>query len=102
MVRIRFSRVLLSAVVFLVGLSAFAQKITGDISGNVTDSSGAVVAIVSVTVRNSGTGVSRTANTNASGNYHIPELPIGDYKVTATAPGFKTSARDASVSAMAW
>lgn len=99
MVRIRFSRVLLSAVVFLVGLSAFAQKITGDISGNVTDSSGAVVANVSVTVRNSGTGVSRTANTNASGNYHIPELPIGDYKVSATAPGFKTSARDASVSA---
>ena len=99
MVRIRFSSVLLGAVLFLTGLSAFAQRITGDISGNVTDSSGAVVANVTVTVRNTGTGVERTASTNASGNYRIAELPIGDYKVTASAPGFKTSAREATVSA---
>ena len=99
MVRNRFCSILLAALVCLTGPSAFAQRITGDISGNVTDSSGAVVANVTVTVRNLGTGVERTANTNASGNYRIAELPIGDYKVSASAPGFKTSARQATVSA---
>lgn len=95
-----FRKTLLSivGVVLTVSLSAFAQKITGDISGTVTDASGAVLANVTVTAQNKGTGVSRTAETSASGSYRIPELPPGDYKVTASAGGFKTSTRDASVS----
>jgi hypothetical protein len=70
--------------------SAFAQKITGDIEGNITDSSGAVVPNVTVTAENTGTGLSRTATTSASGNFRVPDLPVGMYKITATAPGFKT------------
>src|ERR1700739_337022 len=71
-------------------LPAFAQKITGDIEGNITDSSGAVVPNVTVTVENTGTGLSRTATTSASGNFRVPDLPVGMYKIRATAPGFKT------------
>src|SRR4051794_34985714 len=77
--------------------TAVAQKITGDISGDVTDSSGAVVPNVTVTAENAGTGLSRSTTTTASGSYRIPELPIGTYKVTATAQGFKTLVQNAEV-----
>ena len=73
-----------------LGLPALAQRITGDISGNVTDSTGAVLPSVSVTAVNSGTGTTRNAVTSSEGNYRIAELPIGQYKVSATAQGFKT------------
>jgi len=74
-----------------------AQTITGTISGDVTDSTGAVVAGATVTVEHTGTGFSRTATTTGTGSYRIPELPIGAYKVTASGPGFKTVVRTAEV-----
>ena len=80
----------------LVLASAFplsAQKITGDISGDVTDKSGGVVAGATVTVENTGTCLTRTTTTNDSGNFRIPELPIGTYRVSVAAAGFKTTDR---------
>jgi hypothetical protein len=74
-----------------------AQKITGDISGTVQDTTGAVVRDVKVTASNTATAETRSANTSDSGFYRILELPPGTYKVTATAPGFKTSVRDVQV-----
>jgi len=88
-------------VVFLVALftvvTAAAQTITGTIAGDVTDSTGAVVPNATITVRNIGTGLERTATSSSSGSYRIPELPIGEYKVTATSQGFKTIVRTAQV-----
>ncbi|MBI1739743.1 MAG: TonB-dependent receptor [Acidobacteriales bacterium] len=86
---------LLLALVFSSGL--LAQTITGTISGDVTDSTGAVVPNVSIKVEHTGTGVSRTAVTTGTGNYSIPQLPIGTYKVTASAEGFKSVVRTADV-----
>ncbi|MGH9538813.1 MAG: carboxypeptidase regulatory-like domain-containing protein, partial [Terriglobales bacterium] len=74
-----------------------AQKITGDVSGTVQDTTGAVVKDAKVTATNVATGEVRSAATSESGFYRILELPPGNYKVTATAPGFKTSARDVQV-----
>ncbi len=88
----------LAVLLSVFSISALAQRITGDISGSITDSSGAVVPGVTVTAQNTGTGVTRTATTTASGNYTIADLPIGTYKMSATAQGFKTIVRDASVS----
>jgi Carboxypeptidase regulatory-like domain/TonB dependent receptor/TonB-dependent Receptor Plug Domain len=86
---------------FVLGLMAslpvLAQKITGDISGTVQDTTGAVVKDTKVTAINGATGETRSANTSDSGFYRILELPPGTYKVTATAPGFKTSAREVQV-----
>jgi outer membrane receptor protein involved in Fe transport len=79
-------------------LPAPAQKITGDISGTVTDSSGAVVRDVKVTAKNIATGETRSATTSDAGFYRVVELPPGTYKVTATLQGFKTVTRDAQVS----
>jgi len=81
----------------LVSLPVFAQKITGDIEGNVTDSSGAVVPNVTISVESTATGVTRTATTSSSGNFRLTELPVGSYKVTAVAQGFKTMVRPAEV-----
>src|SRR5450755_1195561 len=91
----------LSIVVLLVlvysSQMGIGQTITGTISGEVTDTSGAVVAGATVTVENLGTSEKRIATTTASGSFRIPDLDIGKYKVTATAEGFKTLVQTAEV-----
>jgi hypothetical protein len=56
--------------------------------GTVTDSSGAVIAGVKVTATNVGTNISWTTTTDVGGQYAIPDLPIGQYKVDAEQVGF--------------
>src|SRR6266481_1628760 len=91
-----FSFALILILVSAVSLSA--QKITGDISGVVTDSSGASVPNVVVTGVNVDTGFTRSATTSNAGAYTLTELPIGTYKLTAASEGFRTLARNAVVS----
>lgn len=84
----RFCQVMFIAVLSLG--TAVAQLTTNqEISGQVTDSSGAVVPKALVTVSNTATGFTRTATTNESGNYVIANLPIGSYDVSVEASGFK-------------
>jgi hypothetical protein len=88
-----------SLILFLLGaISSSAQKITGDISGDVTDASGAAIPNVVVTAVNANIGFTRSATTSSSGAYTLTELPIGTYKLTATSQGFKTIVRSAVVS----
>ena len=82
---------------FLFTLPVLAQKITGDISGTVTDNSGAVVKDAKIVAVNTATGETRSAMSSDAGFYRILELPPGNYKVTITAQGFKTTTRDAQV-----
>jgi len=74
-----------------------AQKITGDISGTITDASGAAVANASVRAENVGTGEKQTATSNETGFFRIPNLSTGTYRLTVEASGFKTMSRQASV-----
>jgi outer membrane receptor protein involved in Fe transport len=67
---------------------------TGEIKGTVTDSSGAVVSGVTVTILNVQTGVSTTATTNADGIYDAPSIPIGQYTITFAKTGFSNFVRD--------
>ncbi|MGA9566347.1 MAG: TonB-dependent receptor [Candidatus Korobacteraceae bacterium] len=83
----------LVVVVFLLAaMYAPAQTFRGSIVGIVTDSTGAVVPGATVKVRNVATGLERTTQTTAQGNYTLSELPLGKYFVTVTQPGFETSA----------
>src|SRR6202167_2308915 len=75
--------------VFLPGLSR-AQDATARITGTITDSTGAVIPGVQVTVTNTATQISREATTDHDGFYQVLALPIGNYKVTATRDGFRT------------
>jgi len=70
--------------------SGFAQVQNGQITGTVTDPTGAAIPNAKVTVTNPATNLSSSTTTNASGNYVVKELPIGTYKVVAEASGFKT------------
>ncbi len=61
---------------------------SAQISGVVTDPSGAPVPAAQITVTQTGTGQERTATSDATGNYVLPELPIGPYKLKVEAQGF--------------
>jgi hypothetical protein len=66
-----------------------AQIYYGQITGNVTDSTGAVVSGATVTVKNVGTGATYTTTTSESGVYTVSQLPIGVYEVRVKQTGFK-------------
>src|SRR5579871_2919067 len=76
--------------VFLLGSnSAHAQKITGTLSGTVTDASGAAVPGALITVTNTATSQTFNATTDSHGNYTLAELPDSVYDVKVSATNFK-------------
>ena len=76
------------------------QVNTGDVVGRVTDVSGAVLPDAKVTIKNTGTGVSRTVQTGKTGDYSFSLLQVGSYEVTIEAKGFRTFvAKDLNLSA---
>lgn len=74
-------------------VSAYSQA--AQMTGTVTDATGAAVPNAQVTALNVETGVSRSSVTNEAGNYLITTLFPGQYRVTASASGFKQMKRDA-------
>ncbi len=70
--------------------SAAAQT-TSTITRQVEDQNGGVVPGVSVTVRDEGTGFTRTTTTGREGRFTVPSLPVSTYQVTAELQGFRTS-----------
>jgi Carboxypeptidase regulatory-like domain len=68
-----------------------AQAVTGNISGTVTDPSGAVIAGAKVVVTNTATGVSTTLTSNDQGIYNAPDLVVGPYQVSVSKAGFQTT-----------
>jgi hypothetical protein len=89
---------LLALVMILTVQAAMAQSlISGDISGTVTDPSGAGIPGASATATNRDTGVTQTTSTNQQGFYHFAFLRPGPYKVEVKANGFQTTDRIAQV-----
>ena len=85
----------LAIVWFLLGSNAIeAQQSTAELSGTVTDPSGAVLVNAQVTVRNPLTGLIRETHTNSVGMYTITQLPSGEYTVTISHDGFQTEVRN--------
>jgi hypothetical protein len=70
-----------------------SQTTTGRILGTVSDQSGAAVAGAAVVVTDAQRGTTRAVASDASGDYVVPELQPGVYKVRAEAKGFKTVER---------
>jgi hypothetical protein len=85
----RLQLCLVVLAVLALSLSAFAQVEFGQFTGVVTDPTGAAIANATVTVSNTATDLHASTTTNASGNYTIRELPVGTYRLTVEAPGFK-------------
>ena len=95
----RFFFALLIAVVG-VGIgnnSAIAQSSRGAITGIVQDAAGAVLPEADVTLLSPSTGVSSTIKTNKDGIYRFEAVLVGDYIVSASAPGFAKQQASATV-----
>jgi carboxypeptidase family protein len=84
------------AVALSIGLSSIvvqpakADNLYGRIQGTVTDPGGAALAGLKLTATNVGTNISFTTETNSVGSFAFLNLPIGTYKVAASASGFRT------------
>jgi hypothetical protein len=79
--------------------SAYAQYENGSVVGTIRDASGATIPNASVTVTNTATSISEKTKTNATGDYDVPQVRVGVYTITASAPGFSDAvAQDITVS----
>ncbi len=76
-------------VIALTGSCAMAQDVTASITGVVHDASGAVVPGATVRALNTGTNAEFTATTNTEGQYTIRAMPVGEYKLSVEATGFR-------------
>jgi outer membrane receptor for ferrienterochelin and colicin len=82
---------LLLVCVCALAVAASAQMQNGQLTGVVTDPSGAAIANASVTAVNVATNLTLTTSTNSTGNYVVRAVPPGVYRISVEAPGFKTA-----------
>jgi hypothetical protein len=89
----RFSRIPLGLAILLMGAgNLFGQAgATGTILGTVTDSSGAIIPNVKVTVTNIATNSAVRTVTSSAGDYSVSSLNPGTYSVSAESKGFEKS-----------
>ena len=93
----RFKKLLsltLMLFLFCVG-RAFAQFDTASVVGRITDTTGAVIAGAKVTATNVDTGIAISRVTNKAGEYNIPALRAGVYRVTVSSNGFEEAVQEA-------
>src|ERR1700716_3932383 len=82
-------RLFLAVVMILtLGVAANAQTFRGAINGTVTDPSGSSVPNAQVKATESATGIDHATVTTSDGGFAFQDIPLGQYKVTVTAPGF--------------
>ena len=85
----KFRLLSLAWVLVMSGAMAFGQG-TAQISGTVTDPTGARLPGVDVTATQTATGAVRTVVSNETGTYTMQALPIGPYRLEVSLPGFQT------------
>jgi hypothetical protein len=81
-------------VLLLLSVSAMAQTNKGTLTGTVKDQTGAAVVGATVVVTNIETNAEKTVTTGDDGNYEVPLLEPGNYRVTASAPNFKKTVQE--------
>ena len=82
------------ALIFAMVGPIFAQQTLGNVRGSVKDSAGAAVASAKVTIVEKNTNKTITTTSAETGDYEFKNLPVGEYKITIEAQGFKTLALD--------
>src|SRR5579862_6283836 len=78
-----------AALLFAASL-AFGQVNVTSVSGTVTDPTGAAVPGATVQVVNTSTSAAISVTTNDKGEYAVPTIPAGTYRITVSKAGFKT------------
>ncbi|MBZ2184077.1 MAG: carboxypeptidase regulatory-like domain-containing protein [Bryobacter sp.] len=69
--------------------AVWGQGLTGSVSGSVTDQSGSAVPGAEITLTSVGTGLSRSATTDANGDFVLTQLLPSTYRLSVSAKGFK-------------
>ena len=82
---------LLGLLTFVFCAAGWAQQVTGELKGTVTDASGAAIPDAQVVATDQQTGISKTFASGNNGTFDFPQLPVGTYTVTVTKSGFETS-----------
>lgn len=90
----KVASIVFTVLVLVVDVAGQSQSSNGQIEGTVIDQNNATVQLADVTVTNIETGAKRTVSTNDSGVYRFPLLPLGTYRLEATAPSFKRFSRE--------
>lgn len=91
----------LAFLAFSVGSAIAQNSNSGEIKGQVTDPSGAVIPQATVVLLDTDTGIATTTQTNNAGIYDVPSLPTGHYKITFTKDGFREELRQGITLAVA-
>ena len=81
---------ILSLITLNAGI-AQGQAISGNLTGTVTDASGAAVNGATVEAVNLGTGQKIATTTRGSGEYSFSNLPVGTYRITVSSSNFRTT-----------
>src|SRR5438445_13148064 len=90
--RMAWRRSLICLATFMMsGVTAISQLTTATITGTVTDQSGAAVPGATVMLKNTDTGISRTAQTAENGNYDASSLRAGSSATSADLTGTPTA-----------
>jgi hypothetical protein len=76
-----------------VAAGASAQIATATLAGSVRDETGAALPGVTITIRNTATGASRTISSDTEGRYHVPALEPGAYELRAELSNFRPVVR---------
>src|SRR5256885_4386 len=91
---------LILSVAIVVALACAGTKVayaqlTAQITGTISDTTGAIIPEASVSVVNEDTGIKWDAKTNQDGAYTVPLLQPGNYRITVQRPGFRAVSRTA-------
>ncbi len=91
--RLSYFSLLLTAFLIITCLPSARAQVSASIKGEVTDSSGAGVPNANVKATNLETGAIRSSVTDGAGEYLVLALPVGEYEVRVTRPGFQDAVR---------
>jgi hypothetical protein len=89
-----FRCLMLLAFSILIARAPVRAQSTSTLQGTITDTQNAIMPGVSIVIRNTATGIERTAITDAAGQYVAPSLPPGHYKLVAHIEGFQDQTRE--------
>ena len=88
--RLQTGRFLVWTIAMLLPALAWGQGAVGTTNGTVSDATGAVIPGAQIMIVNAETGVATPTETGINGAYAIPNMPPGEYNISASADGFKT------------
>jgi hypothetical protein len=91
---VRLKKLCALLLFFPAGVACLHAQVSASICGAISDASGARIPAAEVLLENVETGTTRHSRTDAAGRYQMLALPIGEYQLRVSKPGFQEQIRD--------